>query len=141
MSCDLDTVKRDFDAQIRGDGPFGQWLSPRLEHLQPGLSRLSLDVRAEFLREGGTVSGPILMGLADIAMYAAVMSVSENGRHAATSDMTLHFLRRPAADRLLAEATVLKAGRRLVVLDVLIWAEGDDRPVCHIAGSYALPAK
>jgi uncharacterized protein (TIGR00369 family) len=136
---DLETAKQRFRDQLQGAGAFGTWLAPDLEHLRRGFCRCSVRVRPEMLRSGGTVAGPILMGLADIAMYGAVISVAPNGVDAATSDMTLHFLRRPAAGRLVAEATVVRGGRRLVVCDVMLFAEGDDAPVCHVTGSYALP--
>ncbi len=138
---DIEAAKARFRDQLQGAGAFGTWMAPDLEELNPGFCRVSNRIRPEMLRSGGTVAGPILMGLADIAMYGAVISVSDNGVDAATSDMTLHFLRRPATERLVAEATVVREGRRLVVCDVMLFALGDETPVCHVTGSYALPSR
>ena len=138
---DIEEAKRRFQNQLEGAGAFGTWMAPDLEELRHGFCRISIRIRPEMLRSGGTVAGPILMGLADIAMYGAVISVSENGVNSATSDMTLHFLRRPATERLVGEATVVREGRRLVVCDVMLFAEDDERPVCHVTGSYALPSQ
>ena len=66
---------------------------------------------------------------------------SPNGVDSATSDMTLHFLRRPATERLVAEATIVREGRRLMVCDVMLYAAGEEEPVCHVTGSYALPSR
>lgn len=140
-AVDIEAAKARFLNQLRGAGPFGTWLGPDLDELRAGFCRCSTRIRPEMLRSGGTVAGPILMGLADIAMYGAVISVAPNGVDAATSDMTLHFLRRPATERLVAEASVVREGRRLVVCDVMLFATGDAEPVCHVTGSYALTGR
>ncbi len=140
-AVDIDAAKARFLNQMQGAGAFGTWMGSDLEEMRPGFCRCSNVIRPEMLRSGGTVAGPILMGLADIAMYGAVISVAPDGENSATSDMTLHFLRRPATDKLIAEATVVREGRRLIVCDVLLFAVGDDAPVCHVTGSYALPSR
>jgi uncharacterized protein (TIGR00369 family) len=137
---DLGQATAEFVRQLKGAGAFGTWLGPTLDRLGPGFARLLLDIRPEFLRHGDTVAGPILMGLADVAIYGAIITVSERGVDAVTSDMTLHFLRRPATRQLIAEARVVKTGKTLNICDCKIFtAEAPDKPVCHIAGSYAVP--
>lgn len=131
----------DFHAMQRGDGPFGQWLGGAVTELSHGRALLRVPVRGEFLREGATVAGPIIMAAADIAAYAAVMTVHPNGAKAVTSDMTMHFLRRPTGEALYAEAAVLRSGKRLIVLDIWVYGEGGrDEPAAHITGSYMAPA-
>jgi acyl-coenzyme A thioesterase PaaI-like protein len=93
------------------------------------------------LRPGGTVSGPTLFALADLAMYAAVLSAIGRVPRAVTTDATVHFLRRPRAGVLLTRAKLLKVGRRLVVGDAVIAAEGEDEsPVFHAIMTYSVPA-
>lgn len=140
-AVDIEAAKARFLNQMQGAGAFGTWMASDLEELRPGFCRCSNVIRPEMLRSGGTVAGPILMGLADIAMLGAVLTVAPDGAEAATSDMTLHFLRRPATDKLIAEATVVREGRRLVVCDVMLFAAGEEAPVCHVTGSYALPSR
>lgn len=140
-SVDIEDAKTRFRNQLDGGGPFGTWMSPDLEDMSRGFCRCSVHIRPEMLRSGGTVAGPILMGLADIAMYGAVISMTPDGVNSATSDMTLHFLRRPATARLVAEATIVRSGRRLMVCDVMLFASGEEDPVCHVTGSYALPSR
>jgi uncharacterized protein (TIGR00369 family) len=91
------------------------------------------------LRPGGTVSGPTLFALSDLAMYAAVMSAVGRVPLAVTTDATVHFLRKPRAGVLLATAKLLKVGKRLVVGDVTVHGEGDDGAVMHAVMTYALP--
>ncbi len=96
------------------------------------------------LRPGGTISGPTMMGLADAAMYAAVMSrLSREGagrlEMAVTQNININFLARPQPADLMAEADVLKLGRRTVVIDVRIFSEGNPDMVAHATGTYSLP--
>ena len=51
------------------------------------------------LRPGGTVSGPVLMSVADIALYVAILGKLGIIALAVTTSFTINFLRRPAADR------------------------------------------
>lgn len=105
-----------------------------------GTAHTRLLVGDRHLRPGGTVSGPAMMGLADAATYAALLSRIGIVPLAVTSNLNISFLRRPKADRaVLASATLLKAGRRLAVADVRITSEGDDDLVAHATVTYAIP--
>ena len=94
---------------------FGQYMGIKITAIAPGVCRAEMAVRDEFLRPGGTIAGPILMGLADAAMWAAAMIAHEDGIQSVTSDLTMHFLSRPAGEVLKCVATVIKPGRRLLV--------------------------
>lgn len=94
---------------------------------------------AQQLRPGGTLSGPTMMALADSAMYAAVLAHYGELMLAVTQDFTIHFLAKPAPDDLHATATIIKAGKRSVVLTVHIYSQ--QQLVAHASGSYVLPAK
>ena len=75
------------------------------------------------LRPGGTVSGPTMMSLADFAMYVAVLSAVGWVPLAVTTNLTINFLKKPAARDLLAEARLIKLGKRLAVGEVGIRSE------------------
>jgi uncharacterized protein (TIGR00369 family) len=93
-------------------------------------------------RPGGTVSGPTLMALADTALYVAVNATIGITPHAVTSNLNIHFLRRPAGDRaVVAVCRLLRVGRSTAVGEVALYSEGDDEPVAHVTGSYALPLR
>ena len=105
-----------------------------------GEALLKQTIGAPNLRPGGTVSGPALFSLADLAMYAAVMSAVGRLPLAVTTDATVHFLRKSPAGELFARARLLKVGKRLVVGDVVIAEEGGERaPVMHAVMTYAVP--
>lgn len=103
---------------------------------------LRLKVEERHLRPGGTVSGPTMFGLADVAMYLAILSRIGPVALAVTTNCSIDFMRKPAAGRdLLAEARVLKLGRVLAVGDVLIYSEGEDQPVARAGLTYSIPPK
>ena len=83
-NVDIEEAKARFLNQLEGAGPFGTWMAPDLDELRRGFCRVTSRMRPEMMRSGGTVAGPILMGL---------------------------------------------------------FAGGDEEPVCHVTGSYALPSR
>jgi uncharacterized protein (TIGR00369 family) len=91
------------------------------------------------LRPGGTICGPALMALADVTLYGVVLSVIGRVELAATTNLNVHFLRRPAPADVIAQGRILKLGRRLAVGDVIMHSAGDARPICHATGTYAIP--
>jgi uncharacterized protein (TIGR00369 family) len=103
---------------------------------------LRLKVGAHHLRPGGTVSGPAMFSLADVAMYLAILSRIGPVALAVTTNCAIDFLRKPAAGcDLLAEARVLKLGRSLAVGDVLIFSHGRNGPVARAGLTYSIPPK
>jgi len=126
--------------QLVTDGvPLAAHLDCRVEALQFGSARLSLPYRAELLRPGGTISGPAMMTLADVALWAAILSAVGPMALAVTTDLTFHFLRKPKPGDLHAEAKTLQIGRRLAIADCTIAGAEDAHPVAHAVGTYALP--
>lgn len=96
--------------------------------------------RQASLRPGGTVSGPTIVGLADAAMYAAVLGRLGDVRMAVTSELSVRFLRRPRAADLVARAEIVRLGSRQAVIEVRVYADGEGDPVALVVGTYALPA-
>ncbi|QTF92657.1 PaaI family thioesterase [Halomonas sp. BM-2019] len=101
---------------------------------------MSLAIDDEHLRPGASVSGPTLMGLADVCLYVAILAQIGPEPMAVTSDLHCRFLRRPRGDRdILATARLLKLGRRLAVGEVQLFSAGDEEPVALVTATYALP--
>lgn len=110
-----------------------------IEEVGPGTARLRLRYSDRNLRPGGTISGPAMMALADYAMYAVVLAHIGPVALAVTTNLSINFLRKPGPDDIVAEAKLLKLGRRLAVGDVLMWQEGLDGPVAHVTSTYSIP--
>ena len=92
------------------------------------------------LRPGGTVSGPVLMMVADVALYVAIFGEIGIVPLAVTTNLTINFMRKPAADRaIVGVCKLLKLGTSLAVGEVSLYSEGIAEPVAHIVGTYAIP--
>ena len=91
------------------------------------------------LRPGETISGAALMSLADMAMYAAILGTIGPVLLAVTTNLNINFLRKPAPGDVIGQCRILKLGTRLVVGEVFMCSEGDDRPVAHATLTYSIP--
>ncbi|MBZ4399900.1 PaaI family thioesterase [Myxococcus sp. MISCRS1] len=92
------------------------------------------------LRPGGTVSGPVLMATADVALYVALLGEIGLVPLAVTTSLSFNFMRKPSADRrIIGVCTLLKVGRSLAVGEVSLYSEGLPEPVAHAVGTYAIP--
>lgn len=94
------------------------------------------------LRPGGTVSGPVLMTVADIAMYVALLAEIGIVPLAVTTNLTINFLRKPSAQAdILAHCHLLKVGKTLAIGEVSLYSEGQTDAVAHVVCTYAIPPK
>lgn len=92
------------------------------------------------LRPGGTVSGPVMMACADVALYVAILGEIGIVPLAVTTSLNINFLRKPSPDHdIIARCTLIKLGRLLAVGEVTIYSEGKPDPVAHAVGTYAIP--
>jgi len=119
--------------------PLARALAIRSESLSFGRATLRLPSQPLGLRPGGTISGPAMMTLADVALWGAILSMLGPVALAVTTDLTAHFLKKPQPGDLLGHATTLQLGRRLAIADCRITGTTDDRPLAHAVGTYALP--
>ncbi|MHB2168071.1 PaaI family thioesterase [Alsobacter sp. R-9] len=110
-----------------------------VEQLGHGTSRLRIDYHESQLRPGGTISGPTMFTLADLALYAAVLGAIGPVALAVTTSLTINFLRKPAAGPLWGECRLLKLGKRLAMGEVTILSELGGPAVAHATGTYSLP--
>jgi uncharacterized protein (TIGR00369 family) len=92
------------------------------------------------LRPGGTVSGPAMFALVDVAIYLAVLSRVGPKALAVTTNCSIDFMRKPASGKdLIGEAHLLKLGRTLAVGEVYVRSEGSDALVARASLTYSLP--
>jgi uncharacterized protein (TIGR00369 family) len=111
------------------------------EAIGDGDARLRLPYATASLRPGGSISGPTIMGLADATMYAALLGRIGLVKMALTTNFNMNFLRLPPPADLIAEGRVIKAGKRLAVLEVTVFTDGEADPVAHATGTYSIPPR
>jgi uncharacterized protein (TIGR00369 family) len=96
----------------------------------------------KMLRPGGTISGPTLMALADCAMYVVLLSAIGPVGLAVTTNLNINFLRKGVAERdVVAEARLLKLGKRLAVGEVALFSGDSSDPIAHVTATYSIPDK
>jgi uncharacterized protein (TIGR00369 family) len=110
-----------------------------IERADYGDVRIRRAFHEDHLRPGGTISGPTMMELADFAMYVAVFSAIGPQPLAVTTNLNINFLRKPAQADLIADARLMKVGKRLAVGEVTISSDGSDEPVAHVTATYSIP--
>jgi len=98
-----------------------------------------MNITEKHLRPGGTVSGPSMFTLADVAYYLATLSHIGPKALTVTTSCAIDFMRKPAPANLIAKARVLKLGKALSVGDVMLYSEGTDKPVAHANLTYSIP--
>ena len=92
------------------------------------------------LRPGGTVSGPVMMTVADVGLYVAILGKIGIVPLAVTTSLNFNFLRKPSADAaIIGECRLLKVGKSLAIGEVTLYSEGQPEPVAHAVGTYSIP--
>lgn len=112
-----------------------------LDAIGPLSARMRMDYHERHLRPGGTLSGPSMMALADLALYAAILAHVGPVALAVTTSLNFNFLRKPEPRPLIAECRLLKLGKRLAVGEVSMMSDGSSDVVCHATGTYSIPER
>jgi acyl-coenzyme A thioesterase PaaI-like protein len=103
-------------------------------------SRIAFSAAA--LRPGGTHSGPALMALIDMCMYAAVLGATGEDPRPLTTNVAVTFLRRAPACDLIARCKLLSRDSDFAVGSIVVYPEGNETEiVCTSTCTYALPPR
>ncbi len=129
----------ELDAFFRTHFPDRLQMPLTFEGLTHGHCTLRLAFREEQLRPGRTIAGPVLMALADTAVYVLLLTHVGAGVTGVTTSLHIDFLRRPEARDTIAHAELLRLGRTSLVGRVTITSDGYPRPVAHATVTFALP--
>jgi uncharacterized protein (TIGR00369 family) len=116
--------------------PALQWLAPTLEELGLDHCVLGLKSRPELTNGSPTIHGGVLATLADTAVAFALSTNFDGKMGFATTDLTIHFLRR-AKTEVKARARILKKGKRVNVGEVDI-VDTDGTPVARALTTFLL---
>lgn len=91
------------------------------------------------LRPGGTVSGPSMFTLADLAAYVAILAHLGPVALAVTTNLNINFLRKPSLGDMFGVCRILKMGKRLCVVNVDIFSGPEKDLVAQATSTYSLP--
>ena len=111
-----------------------------VEEAEPGRVRTRLLYRDSMLRPGRVLSGPALFTAGDLGMYALVLSHIGPELMAVTVNFNINFLNKGKPGDIISESRMLKLGRKLAVMEVLLYSAAEPETlVAQVSGSYALP--
>jgi uncharacterized protein (TIGR00369 family) len=101
-------------------GGFNALMGVQLERIEEGAIDISITVRKELTQHHGFVHGAVVGGLADTACAWAASTTSGD---VVTAGYTIQFLAPAKGERLVAEARVIKSGKRLVAVEARVYTE------------------
>jgi uncharacterized protein (TIGR00369 family) len=130
------------DRFVDDQAPFVRALGITCEEVGSGraVARLRSDPR--WMRPGNIVCGGMLMTLADVAIYFAILGQVGLRAMAITNELKMNFLRPASGGDVLARARVLKLGRRIAYGEIhLEMATGAGSLIAHGTSSYVLPTE
>lgn len=119
--------KRDTDLL---NSNFWGLLGMRVERLEEGKAVVVLPVTEKLLQLYGVVHGGAIASLIDSAVGAAVNGVLAPGQQAATVEMNVNYLLPVTEGRLVAVATILQQGKRIIVGSVEVRDDGGRMVAC-----------
>lgn len=127
----------EFNQLLKDEHPFATMLGMEVLDITRGTATLLLPDDPSHTRLGGVVAGPMLMALADLALYAAVVGATGNAG-AVTSSLSINFMRGAPPGGVLARASILKTGRLASGEVHLTPVQGNDI-LAHVISTWALP--
>ena len=131
---ELSTFMQEVFAQVADDFA--------VDHVGDGEVTMRLLTQDRHLRPGGTISGPSMFALADVAAYLVTLAMIGPEALAVTTNCSIDFMRKPQAGvDLIAKARLLKLGKQLSVTDVMVYSEGRAEPVARASLTYAIPPR
>lgn len=114
---------------------FMQLVGAQIDLLAPGRAVLSLARRKELLQQHGLFHGGVIGFLVDnTTTVAAATLIRDAGQSCLTAEYKLNFVSPANGDRLVCEASVIKPGRRLTVVEAKVLCHsGGEAKLCAVA--------
>lgn len=109
--------------------PFNKFLGIKLDRLEDGFVRLVLPYRAEFIGDPfrPALHGGVISTLIDVCGGIAVWTKITLEDRVSTIDLRVDYLSPGLAERLVAEASVVRVGNRVGVTDVRVFQPSDEK--------------
>jgi uncharacterized protein (TIGR00369 family) len=119
-----------------------------VEQIGDGNVRIRVPFREEYLgadiwgdSDQVVFSGPMVMALADTAMYGCIHANLGRDVVAVIVTINITFLRPAKAADLIAEARIMRRGKRLVNLEAHIYSDGESEPMMHATSTYSVRSR
>jgi len=131
--------------KIKKDGrqanPFFLLTGIDIVKAEPGNAILTMTVRPDMHNGVGWLQGGMLVAIADEAMALALYPLLEKNEGIATITESTSFIRGVRKGSILAEARVIKKGRRVAFMEAEVWADdGEKTLLSRTSASFAITA-
>jgi uncharacterized protein (TIGR00369 family) len=117
---DYSTYLRRFQAGEKNLNPYLDYFEITLEEVREGYARFRMPVLREYMQGAGFLQGGLIVALADEAIAHAAMTVLEPAFGITTVELKCNFLASVTKGELIAEASIFKKGRTLIIGDCLV---------------------
>lgn len=129
-----------FNRMLAEEMPVGNFLGIRALEMKDGRSVLKLPFTPNALRPGDRYGGPSLFAVADLGMYAAVLSIYPADRMCLSISVDSRFLGNPGQNDIIAISRIVSDTPEKLFLTSELFADGQpDRPVFSSSGHYTPP--
>lgn len=118
---DLAAAKRFF-----ASAPFMRDLGVEPTAMSPGRISTEMLIAERHLQHTGQVHAGVMATLADHSMGAAAQTLAPDGHWILTAELKTSVMRPARGKRLVCDAVVLKAGRRISFTEAEVWSEAED---------------
>lgn len=133
------------EALIRTHLPIADHRGEVIDRIEDDQLWMRLPMRAEYLSHDlppGTgkrlVSAPVMMGLADTAMYAAIHAFYGSDAFGAIVSLNVSFLQPAPAEDLVAQVRLLRQGKKLAFLETSIAGVQANDTCAHVTATYSI---
>jgi uncharacterized protein (TIGR00369 family) len=134
---DLPTYLRRFQGGEKGLNPYLDYFDITLEEVREGYARFRMPFRPEYLQVRGFLQGGLIVALADEAIAHAAMTVLDPASGITTVELKCNFLAPVTKGELIAEASIFKKGRTLIIGDCLVKDE-NSRDVLRCTATFLM---
>ena len=118
--------------------PLRTFLDFTIQEVSEGVAVAALDIDDRHLNPNGVIHGGVIFTLADTAMGKATMSVLREGQICASIELSVRYLRPINKGKLIATASVIKAGKSVVHLESRVVGGDDEKLIAIVNGSFAV---
>ena len=125
---DFAAVERSVRQVVGGQG-MAKHLGTRIDAVEPGRTVFSLDRREELLQHHDFFHGGAIAFLIDIATTSAAATlVDRETQTCLTAEYKLNFVSPARGEKISCEATVIKPGRRMTVVEAKVYSHENGEP-------------
>jgi uncharacterized protein (TIGR00369 family) len=131
----LEKIKKDG----RSANPFFCLTGIDIVSAEPGIAVLTMPVRPDMHNGVGRLQGGMLVAIADEAMALALYPLLEKNEGIATIAESTSFIKGVRKGTILAEARVVKKGRRVAFMEAEVWVDdGEKVLLSRTSASFAI---